>query len=895
MHGDAVRVGTRLELVRQPQPQVPRAPAAGESGGGVVLTGVGQQQLAGVGEQVGGLGAGLLPPAVEVAGRGDTRGHARVEERRAYIVVGHQPAPTRPALDLLGLRDRLAVGRDEGVVGAPLPLHERVPHEELAGHRRVERRQRGPAPGHERHAVEHDALVDHALAALGVPARLGVGALGQVAGQLLGPPRVDDGSDAPPQPGGLDELGHHHPLGTLLRQRRPGPQGEAGVAGTEVVALVALMDPEVGEQAGQQRLVHAVGRCRGGVDGQAEVTAGRAQLAVEVLPLAHAQVVQVLVTAQPAEGTAREGVLLLAQVGPEVEVGQEVRRRVGEAPMRGIGGALVLGGSLARVLHREARDDDEHLGQRALGVGLEQHAPQTRVDRELREPASHRREPPPQVGARAAGRRRRTQCAELLEQLDPRRDLAPVGRVEEGERRDVAETERGHAQDHRGQRGAADLGVGELRPRVVVGLAVEPDGDAVGHPPAAPGALAGRGLRHRLDRQPLHLEPVAVPGDASGAGVDDVADAGHGQRGLRDVRGQHDATAGVRGEDPVLLGGRQARVERHHLGQRQVEALEHLGGVADLPLPGEEHEDVAVALARELLDRVDDALRLVARGVGLVGVVLVGARRLLERAVADLHGVGATADLDDRGAAEVVGEPLRVDGGAGDDQPQVGAPRQQLVEVAEQEVDGEAAFVRLVDDEGVVAQQVAVAGDLGEQDAVGHELDQGRVGRVVGEAHLVAHRAAELDTELLGDALGHRAGGDPPRLGVADGAAHPAAELEADLGQLRGLARAGLARDDDDLVVTDGRGDALALLAHREVGGVADLGHRRCARAQPRLGHDQVVHPAGEGVLPPGRVGLARERLQPTPEPGLVAQPHLAQQRLDGLEVVRGAGHEDAA
>jgi hypothetical protein len=35
--------------------------------------------------------------------------------------------------------------------------------------------------------------------------------------------------------------------------------------------------------------------------------------------------------------------------------------------------------------------------------------------------------------------------------------------------------------------------------------------------------------------------------------------------------------------------------------------------------------------------------------------------------------------------------------------------------------------------------------------------------------------------------------------------------------------------------------------------------------------------------------------LQSTPEPGLVAQPHLAQQRLDGLEVVRGAGHEDAA
>ena len=59
----------------------------------------------------------------------------------------------------------------------------------------------------------------------------------------------------------------------------------------------------------------------------------------------------------------------------------------------------------------------------------------------------------------------------------------------------------------------------------------------------------------------------------------------------------------------------------------------------------------------------------------------------------------------------------------GDDQLEVGPLRQQPLEVAEQEVDVEAALVRLVDDDRVVLPQLPVALQLGEQDAVGHQLD----------------------------------------------------------------------------------------------------------------------------------------------------------------------------
>ena len=175
------------------------------------------------------------------------------------------------------------------------------------------------------------------------------------------------------------------------------------------------------------------------------------------------------------------------------------------------------------------------------------------------------------------------------------------------------------------------------------------------------------------------------------------------------------------------------------------------------------------------------------RTTGLALLVVVGL--LDQRPVADLHRVGAPGDLHDRRVPEVGAEPLRVDRRRGDDDLEVGPPRQQLLEVAEDEVDVEAALVGLVDDQGVVGRQHPVVLELGEQDAVGHQLDQRVLAAVVGEPDLVADGLPERAAELLGDPLGDAAGGDPAGLGVPDQAVHAAPELEADLRQLRGLAR----------------------------------------------------------------------------------------------------------
>ncbi len=58
--------------------------------------------------------------------------------------------------------------------------------------------------------------------------------------------------------------------------------------------------------------------------------------------------------------------------------------------------------------------------------------------------------------------------------------------------------------------------------------------------------------------------------------------------------------------------------------------------------------------------------------------------------------------------------------------------------------------MRFVDDDGVVLPQLGVSLQLGEQHAVGHELDYRVAARLVGEADLAADLAAKADIQLLG-------------------------------------------------------------------------------------------------------------------------------------------------
>ena len=247
---------------------------------------------------------------------------------------------------------------------------------------------------------------------------------------------------------------------------------------------------------------------------------------------------------------------------------------------------------------------------------------------------------------------------------------------------------------------------------------------------------------------------------------------------------------------------------------------QRLGRLADLALAGQEHQHVARAGAMRRVDGIDD------------GIVEIHVLLLVEGAVTGLDRIQSSRYLDHRRTVEMFAEALGIERRRGDDDFQVAPLRQELFEVTEQEVDVEAALVRLVDQDRVILAQQRIGLGFREQDAVGHQLDVGGRRDLVGEADLEADMAAEFRFQFLADARCRGARGDAPRLGMADQAMQAAADVEADLGQLRGLARTGLAADDDDLMLEYGFADFRPALVDRQCFVIAERGPRR----PPRLG-----------------------------------------------------------
>ena len=383
------------------------------------------------------------------------------------------------------------------MAGVPLPLHERVPDEELASQRRVDAAVLHQAVGDQRYAVQRHALAGHDGRALARPVGLGVGPLDQVGAEAFGPLGVDRGVLAGPEAGGLDELGAHQEAGVAALEHAAGEHREPGVAGADVLPqraplaglglLPLLQRADVAEQAGQQGLVDAVlvGGVRRVPDVELHLLGDLAQLGLVVLPLADPHVVEVLALAHPPEGARRQLLLLLLDVAPQVEPGEEVAGLVREAGVQLVGLRALLLRPLARVLDREGGGDHEHVAHAPEALGLEDHPAQPRVDRQPGQALAdggeayagrgraadaavtdRRSRPDRRCGAVSRGDR-----AELLEQVGAGLDVAAVGRLDEGEAGDVTEAQRGHLEDDAGEVGPQDLGVGELRAALEVLLA----------------------------------------------------------------------------------------------------------------------------------------------------------------------------------------------------------------------------------------------------------------------------------------------------------------------------------------------------------------------------------------------------------------------------------------
>ncbi len=523
----------------------------------------------------------------------------------------------------------------------------------------------------------------------------------------------------------------------------------------------------------------------GGVEPPALLGHQSVELAVHVMPFAQAQRREILATQFAPQFALRlfvgNGRVVMR---PELEPAEKFGALVAELAMRFIGCLLRLGGTFARVLHRQRRGDDQHFGQRLAVAGFENHAADTRVQRQSGKLAAQR-------GERIAVVHR----AQFGEQLVAVGNRLARRRLDERKLLDGIQPQRLHAQNDGGQRRPLDLRRGEARPLGELGFVVQPDAHAVGHPAATAGALLRRRLADGLDLQHFHLVAVAVALYPRQTSVDDVADARHGERGFGHIGCQHDAPRTARGKHPVLLGLRQPGVQRQDfhadaLGVEMVFAQRRLG-FADFALARQKHQNVAGAEPPKLVHRIADRRRLVAV------ITLVHAKR----PPAHFHRIQPPRNFDDwsksglpprsglrpvaapRGGAarlgaarrragsafgKVLRKPLSIDSGRSHDHFQVRTARQQLFEVTQQNVDVQAALVRLVDDQGVVGAQQRVGLGFRQQNAVSHQLDRRPGLQPVVEAHLVSGNRAQLAAEFLRHALGDTGGRQPPRLGVAD-------------------------------------------------------------------------------------------------------------------------------
>ena len=853
-HGDAVARITGLVQVAGGAVHAAQAHGLGEGAGGDACGLVSHQLVAGELEQLGVGAARVLVPALKARAAAHILRHLLVVEGVDQLVIHQHVLAAGFVLQLFHLGDQLLVGGQKRQAGFPLALHQRLAQKDVARTVGVHLAKVHPAVVVDDDAVQRGALQRSDLGGLFLPVRVQHLLLEQVAANLLYPLRLNRGNAPAKQARGLHQFGRHDPAARLLVQVRAGVLVKLDAARAQVPVVLVALAAHVAQQACQHRQVNLLiaGRLR--VDAPAVLGHHREQLGVDVAPLAQAadadevlpQQCFVLAVAELVRGCnlrrcggcrswrcgplphgqdglrrrflERHGLLRTGrwQAGcpapsfvdplPQLQVAAELALFVIKLGVRLVGLLLCFQRAVAHILHAQGAGNHQHLVQRSAFAGFQNHAAHARVQRQLGQLHTHRRQL-----VRIVHR------AQFGQELVAVGNGAARGRLDERELRHIAQVQRLHAQDDTGQGRAQDFRVGEARAAVEVRLVIQANTDTVGHAAATARALVGSSLADGLHQQLLHLATERIALDARCACVNHISDTWHRERSLGHVGGQHDAAARVAIKNTVLLGLRQAREQWQHLGVahyrlvRQVLA-QVVGRLADLAFAWQEDQYVSTRIALpQLIHPI---------GNGLVQTVVAA---VFKRAIALLHRKGAARHHDDGrgafGALKVFGKPVRVDGGRGDDDFQIWPARQDLADIAQQKVDVEAALVRLVDDERVVVFEQRIGLRLGQQNAVRHQLDGGITAQPVLEAHLVAHHLAQRCLQLFGNALGHAAGGNSAWLGVANelafltrlGIALAPAQGQRNLGQLRGLARTRLAAHDDDLVLFDGSHDLFAL------------------------------------------------------------------------------------
>ncbi len=351
-------------------------------------------------------------------------------------------------LQLADVLDQLHVVDHEGCPRLELALHQSLTYEEPACRGRIDRPEIHPPLLIHQKSVQRGAFQRHHLRGALFPVRIAVRALEQVGAHALEPGRLDARHRSREQARGLHQFSGHDPATGLACQRRARPHVEADLTRAQVRCLAPIgrvgverLAPDVAEQARQQRQVQLLVSGRRVVQAPAQLRYDPVQLGLHVHPFAQparADELAPQLLGEPAIGFLVSQPLL--QRVPQLDQAGEFGLFVRVHAVRLIGGFLGARRSLARVLHRQRRGDDQHLAQAMLIARRQQHAPQTRVQRQARKLLPDRGELIALV--------HRVQFGQQLVAIG---DRARRGRLHERKARHVSQTQRLHLQDDRRQ------------------------------------------------------------------------------------------------------------------------------------------------------------------------------------------------------------------------------------------------------------------------------------------------------------------------------------------------------------------------------------------------------------------------------------------------------------
>ncbi len=479
-HRDPVTSLARFESILQRKAGLLYGELVGELRLHLRRVGLAQQILA-AHVNAGRLGGRFTQPLRQRCQVGNRRRQVPVIEFVQRLLRDNPIGATLPRGELFNVMHKLLVLLQELGLLRQVPFDQSVLDQKLPRGVGIDGAECSAATRYDGQSEQRDPFEHHGRARSAIPVRFVVGAIHQVSGQRLDPVGIDPCDDAPETTACFDELGCHRPFGSLCEQRRPGPEVQLHVARSRVLVGVAAIG-HTGEEAAEQSLMHGVVVVLARMQFAAAFFGQHPELPIDVGPFTHPVGGEKILPAGFLELVAREGLFQVMIEVPEFEDAEEVRTFVDELLMSLIRGFRLVGRSLAGVLDFQPGGDDQDFFQTIAFVGGEDHATDTRIDRQSGQFASHVRESAIPING-----------SQFEQRLVAVTNGIGARRIEKRKVFDGAQFQHERLQNHAGQIRAANFGSRVRVARQVVFFTVQTNADA-GTQAATPSfALIGRG------------------------------------------------------------------------------------------------------------------------------------------------------------------------------------------------------------------------------------------------------------------------------------------------------------------------------------------------------------------------------------------------------------------